>query len=143
MEDVEDAYADMSEPPPPTPRARKNDSSIYAKVYGIDGLNTYLVERRAEIVLPLLLAMQRRLAMTTKAVITLSSKVWKDAGNPSKNRRVAIVSHLRRMPDLVVIHEVRRFTSRYRLERGPAWKRIEKDGQEGVAVKWEEEDEDI
>ena len=77
--------------------------------------------------------------MKRKARVSITSDVWKDAGRPPKNRRVTILAQLRRMPDLVTLHEVRRAASRYRIEKGPAWRKIEKDGREGVEADDEED----
>jgi hypothetical protein len=142
MARIEDAFADMSEPPP------KGGSSLdngYVILLGMEGLNTYLVERRAEIVLPLLLAIQRRLFMARRRRpprpwVSLSARVWKEAGNPSKTRRVAILAQLRRMSDLVVLQGSHHFTSRYCVGKGPAWLEIEKGS--GVKRAPAEEDEE-
>jgi hypothetical protein len=143
MEGIEDAFADMSKSPPEStasaPQPNGKNGANYVTLCGVKGLNAYLVKRRAEITLPLLLAIQRRLDMSRKAHTPLSSKVWEDAGSPPKNRRAAILMRLRQMPHLVAIHEDRHFTFRYRVEKGPAWRQIEKDGREGVG---EEEEED-
>lgn len=154
MGGIEDAFADMSESPPestaPTPQPDGKNDNSYVLLRGMKGLNAYLVRRRAEIVLPLLLAIQRRLDMsrrTHKTHTPLSSKVWEDAGSPPKNRRVAILAQLRRMPDLVVIREDRHFTFRYRVEKGPTWLQLEKAGPQGEDLKADgdedEEEEEI
>ena len=147
MAGIKDALADMSYPPgEPAASARQpggKNNANYVMLHGVDGLNAYLVKRRAEITLPLLLAIQRRLDMSRKTHTPLSSKVWRDAGFPPKNRRVAILAQLRRMPDLVVLREDRHFAFRYRVVKGPTWHQIEKDGREGrgPAAEAEEEDE--
>jgi hypothetical protein len=56
---ITDAIADMSKPPP-------GCNADFVFVQGLSGLNAYLVERRAEITLPLLLAIQRRTAISRK-----------------------------------------------------------------------------
>jgi hypothetical protein len=141
--DITDAFAppptEGPAPPPPT-QAEGKVSTNFVTLYGVAGLNTYLVERRALTALPLLLAIQRRLDMKRKARVSITSGVWKDAGNPPRNTRVTMLAHLRRMPELVILHEARRVTSRYRVEKGPAWQQIEKDGREGVGKEEEEDD---
>jgi hypothetical protein len=136
MAGIKDAYADMTKPPP-----GKNRGD-FVTLYGLAGLNAYVVERRAEIILPLLIAIQRRLDMTRKARTPLSAKVWKDAGSPPKNRRVSILAQLRRMPELVVLLEARHFTFRYRVGKGPVWIEIEKAAWAGAGKEGEEDDEE-
>jgi hypothetical protein len=129
---ITDAIADMSKPPP-------GGNVDFVFVQGLSGLNAYLVERRAEITLPLLLAIQRRTAISRKPLTPLSSRVWRDAGNPPKNRRVAILARLREMPELVTLQEDRHFTFRYRVGKGPACRQIEGNCAEDAEVMDEEE----
>lgn len=130
MVDIEDAFAD---PPSGSPahRLRGKNRPNFVLLYGVDGLNAYLVKRRAEITLPLLLALHRRLDMRNGTPAPLTPQVWKDAGSPPKNRRVSILAQLRRMPDLVTLHASHHVMFRYRVERGPAWRQIEKAGRDG------------
>jgi hypothetical protein len=123
---------------PPESFLSKNPNANFILLYGLAGLNAYLIERRAVAALPLLLAVHRRLEMKHKARIAITSDVWKDAGDPSRTTRETMLAHLRRLPELVSIHEVRRVASRYRVEKGPAWRQIERAGREGV----EQEDDD-
>ena len=39
-----------------------------------------------------------------------------------------MLAHLRRVPELVLLHDDRHFTYRYSAEKGPAWLAIEKAG---------------
>jgi hypothetical protein len=143
MRGIEDAYADMSEPsptppgPPSQPKGKNNFN--YVTLYGLAGLSAYLLKHRALLAFSLLAAIQRRFATKNEKRAPLVSAVWKDAGNPSKNMRETLLAHLRRMPDLVVLHEDRHVAFRYRVEKGPAWIEIEKAGREGRALPEEEE----
>jgi hypothetical protein len=131
-EDVfKDAFADPPEFTAAAPRPRGKNRANFILLYGVGGLNTYLVKRRAEITLPLLLALQRRLDLKNEVRVALTPRVWRDAGNPPKNRRVSILAQLRRMPDLVTLHASHHIMYRYRVEKGPAWLRIERDGRAG------------
>ena len=136
---IEGMFADPPPGGPPTstpvraamaPPARKKTNVDFIFLYGLSGLNAYLVKRRALTALPLLLAIHRRKAVTGKARIAITPAVWKDAGSPSKSTRETMLAHLRRMPDLVSIHEDRNPLFRYRVEKGLAWLRIEKASRE-------------
>ncbi|HZZ25981.1 MAG TPA: hypothetical protein VFE60_27045 [Roseiarcus sp.] len=69
----------------------------------------------------------------------LRPEVWKDAGNPSKTKRVTILARLRRMPDLVTLQADPHVMFHYRAEKGPVWLQIEKGNHVGVGD--EEDDE--
>lgn len=125
MADITDAYA---EPPLTSEKKAVN----FVTLCGLAGFSAYLVEHRAEKAALLLLAIQRRMDMKHRTKVALTPDVWKDAGDPSPPARQTILAHLRRMPELVTLHEVRRVASRYRVEKGPAWLQIEKDGHDGV-----------
>jgi hypothetical protein len=138
---IEDAFADMSKPPPGV-----STDFVFLRRPGL--LIAYLIKYRALMALPLLIAVQRRLDVLKKTRAPLSAKVWKDAGNPSKSLRVTMMAHLRRVPDLVVLREDRHFTFRYSVEKGPAWRGIEKagSGERGSTAEnelEEEEEEDL
>ena len=118
---IEDAYADMSRPLPGA-----NTDFVFLRCPG--GLAAYLVEHKALSAFPLLVAIQRRLDVRKKKRAPLSAKVWRDAGDPPKGVRVTMLAHLRRVPELVLLHDDRHFTYRYSVEKGPAWVAIEKEG---------------
>ena len=89
---------------------------------GFSELNMYLVQRRALLALPLVLAFHRRQAMKQKRLIALVPELWKDAGDPPRHMRETMLKHLRRMPDLIRIHRANSLTIHYLLERGPVWR---------------------
>jgi hypothetical protein len=124
---AEDAYA--ADPIPVNGKAVD-----FLLLYGLTGLCAYVVERKAEKALPLILAIHRHLAMAAKwkrTSIPITKAVWKSAGNPSKNAREAILAHMESMPELVVFREKRTFASRYRVKKGPLWLQLEKASREG------------
>jgi len=131
--DITDAYA---EPPLPSEKKAVN----FVTLWGLARFSAYLVDHRAEKAVLLLLAIQRRMDVKHKTKVALTSDVWKDAGDPSRTARETILAHLRRMPELVTLHEVRRVASRYRVEKGPMWLQIEKAGRDGVEEEEEEEE---
>jgi hypothetical protein len=135
MPGIEDAYADMSKPPP-------GKDADFVILHHPGSLVAYLVKYRALAAFPLLVALQRRMDVLKKARVPLSAKVWRDAGDPPKSLRVTMLTHLRRVPDLVVLREDRHFTFRYSVEKGSAWRGIDK-GQDPLAAdEIEEEDEE-
>jgi hypothetical protein len=93
--------------------------------------------------LPLLIAIHLRQGVLSKTRVPLASWVWKMAGDPSKNTRVTMLAHLRRLPDLVMLREDRHPMFRYRVEKGPAWHALEKAGKEGRGFEEDDEEEDI
>ncbi len=143
---IEGMFADPPPGGPPTstpvgasvaPPPGKKTHVDFIFLYGLSGLNTYLVKHRALTALPLLLAIHRRQDVTGKARIPITPAVWKDAGSPSKSTRESMLAHLRRMPDLVSIQEDRNPLFRYRVEKGLAWRRIEKAGRENQGLEEE------
>jgi hypothetical protein len=142
---IEDAIADMSEPPPRDSRSRANpgraakrkgkkardgEGGEYLHLYGPLGFIKHLAERRALPALALLLMIHRHQVMQQKAKVALSQEVWEDAGNPSRQGRATLMAHLRRLaPDLIVIHDERTPGFRYRIEKGSKWRALEKAGQ--------------
>jgi hypothetical protein len=100
---------------------------------GFAELNAYLFQHQAVIVLPLLLAIHRRLDMkgATRTKIALSASVWKDAGLPpaAKRTRETVLAHLRRMPELVTLQRSQSLVFRYYVEKGPAWRKMEEAGR--------------
>jgi hypothetical protein len=68
--------------------------------------------------------------------VALTAAIWKDAGIPpeAKRTRNTLLAHLRRMPDLVLIREDWTPYFRYRVKRGPAWRRIENAHRKGGKV---------
>jgi hypothetical protein len=118
---IEDAYADMPLSSPPS-------KASFVRLYGFNVLSAYLLEREATIVYPLLLALHRHLDMAEKrgeTEVALTSEVWKDAGTPPKRTRATMLGHLRRMPELVILHNSQTLTFRYYIGKGPAWSRME------------------
>jgi len=142
MVDITDAYADPPEEVS-TLSPEKYPNAHFVRLYALASLNAYLAKRKARAALPLLLAIQRRIDVLKKRRVPLSSKVWKDVGNPSKNERVTMLAHLHRMPDLVMLHEDRHPMFRYRVEKGPAWHQIDKAGKNGRGLEEDDEEEDI
>jgi hypothetical protein len=127
---IEDAFADMSQPPP------GGSKENFIRLYGVAELNAYLLERQATIAYPLLLALHRHLDMAEKrgeTEVALTSAVWEDAGVPPKSKRTreTMLAHLRRMPDLVLFHDNRTLFFRYYIGKGPAWRRMEEAGGKG------------
>jgi hypothetical protein len=125
----EDAYADMSQP---APRYEKGSKGNFVFLYGLAALSAYLFEHQAIIAYPLLLALYRHLDMAEKkgeSDVALTAAVWEDAGVPpeAKRTRHTMLAHLRRMPDLVVIHNSRTLFFRYYVTKGPAWRRMEEE----------------
>ena len=80
-----------------------------------------VVEAGAEKALPLLLAVHRQLKMTGREWTPLNAAIWKAAGNPSAKKRAAILSTLKKMPELVFIGLHRTTTTHYRVSKGPLW----------------------
>lgn len=81
-----------------------------------------LVEAKAEVALPLVLAIHRQLTMTHRQETPLNEAVWRAAGSPSARRRHIILQKLKRLPSVLELIEARSSTSRYRLRRGELWK---------------------
>ena len=130
--------------PPPRGRPWKDtDFVVMYGLYGSSGLNAYLVKRRMEKALPLLIAIHLRQGVLGKTRVPLTSGVWKMAGDPSKDTRVTMLAHLRRLPDLVMLREDWHPMFRYRVEKGPAWHAIKKAGKEGRGFEEDDEEEDI
>jgi hypothetical protein len=130
---VMDAACDMSEPPPrrlrSRPRKSRNAKKEFIYLHGITGLCAELVKRRAEKVLPLLLAVHRRMDMKEgETSVAITPAMWKTAGNPSSRARVTILAHLKRMPDLVSLSGGHNLAFRYRIGKGPLWQQIEQAG---------------
>lgn len=128
---MEDMFA---EPPPPAPprRSRRKGDADFVVVRGLSGLNAHIVEKRAVAAYPLLLALQQQFEISHKTRVSLTRDVWKAAGDPARHERETVMAHLRRMPDLVLIHEDFRVQFRYRVEKGPLWLQIEAISREGV-----------
>jgi hypothetical protein len=136
---VEGIFANPNELPPerrPSKITRTRRDSDFLNFPCFTTFVSYIVKRRAEKALPLLLAIHRRLDMRNAEnarrgrsgkieSLPLTPGLWRDAGNPAKTTRNAIYKHLRAMPDLVVILEHRTLTSHYRLKKGPGWLAIE------------------
>jgi hypothetical protein len=125
---AEDAYADMSQPPP---EGEKESQNNFVLLRGLRELSDYLYKHDALVVFSLLLAIHRHLDMAAKRgekTVALTASVWEDAGIPPKEKstRKTMLAHLQRMPDLVALHEHRTPYSRYRIARGLAWRRMEK-----------------
>jgi hypothetical protein len=135
---IQEALAAAANPLPPKLRSKKlrakKPKGRYVTMYGPGDLSAYLVQRRATMAMPLLLAIQRRFDLTKKRRkderIALTPAVWKDAGNPPHTMRKTMLGHLRRMPDLALLVEERNLAFRYRVEKGPAWRAIEKTARE-------------
>jgi hypothetical protein len=127
--------------PPPNPKGN------FVTWYGPGAMSAYLIKRRATIVLPLLLAIKRRLKITEKRrngkAMALTSVVWKEAGDPSKNVRETMLDRLRQMPELVIFSPSHNWNFRYRVEKGPAWLAIEKAARRERNEKDEEGEEEI
>ena len=83
-----------------------------------------VVEAGAEKTLPLLLAIHRQLRMTGREWTPLNTAIWKTAGDPSAKKRAAIISALRKLPELARIEPHRTTTSHYRVAKGPRWARL-------------------
>ena len=131
LELVEDIFAD---PPPPThtPRSRRKSGVDFVFLRGVSSLNAYILQKRAVEAFPLLLALQQQFDASRKARVPITDDVWKTAGDPSKNKRETIVEHLRRLPELVTLHEDRCARFHYRAEKGPLWSQIEEASREGI-----------
>jgi hypothetical protein len=131
---IADARADMAEPLPPRPprkprakrRPRKGEAGEYLHLWGPSELFAYLVERHAITALPLLLAIYPKQDLQKEASVALTRTVWEAAGNPSTRLRRTMLTHLHRLPGLVVIREDRDSVFRYRVEKGPTWRAIER-----------------
>jgi hypothetical protein len=117
---AEDAYADMSQPPPLLSREEKEETEDSRKdvdfllLYGLSGLCEYVVERKAEKALPLILALSRHLRLALKrgkTSVAITQAVWRTAGNPPRNVRTTVLAHISEMPDLIVLREKRTFAS--------------------------------
>jgi hypothetical protein len=137
---AEDIFAD----PPPvasTPRSRRKNGGDFVFLRGVTGLNAYLVQKRAEAVYPLLLALQQHFDLSRKARVPLTRDVWKMAGDPARHKRETVVAHLRRMPELVTLYEDYRTQFRYRVEKGLLWRHLEEASREGIGPKSGEEKE--
>jgi hypothetical protein len=80
-----------------------------------------LVEAKAEVALPLVLAIHRQLTMTRRQETPLNEAVWRAAGSPSAKKRHNILEKLMRLPGIIQLIEARSPTSRYRLRRGELW----------------------
>jgi hypothetical protein len=145
---VEDAIADMSEPPPSLPRrvGRVSKKAVdFLFLYGLSGLCGYVVERKAEKALPFLLAVGQHLDMALrrgKKSVAVTKEVWWSAGDPPRNVRMTILAHVSRMPELIILREKRTYASRYRVEKGPLWLQLENDSREGRTPLWDDEDEE-
>ena len=98
----------------------------FIHMYGVAGLNAYLVQRRAEIALPFLLAIHcehERTLNSWTAWALITAEAWRDAGTPSKAMRMKILARLRKMPDLVTLHfDPDHTPPRCRIKKGPAWR---------------------
>jgi hypothetical protein len=123
----------MSQTPPEHGNRKKGN---FILLYGVNELNAYLTERQATVVYPLLLTLHRHLDMAEKrgeTEVALTPAVWGDAGLPStmKRTRETVLAHLRSMPELVLIREDRTPYFRYRIAKGPAWRRMEAEAEAG------------
>jgi hypothetical protein len=67
--------------------------------------------------------MHRRLTMSRAkpGFIRLDARLWAAAGNPTQRGRRTILTHLRKMPGLVLIKQKRTPFNRYLLAKGPLW----------------------
>ena len=130
----DEMFADPPEKPSASARraGKKNDVDFLV-LRGVSSLNAYIVRNRAEITLPLLLALQRRFDIPPrKKRVAITRAIWKVAGSPTKNKRVTILAHLRRMPGLVALHEDAHVLFRLRAEKGPTWLQIEEASKAGI-----------
>jgi hypothetical protein len=84
-----------------------------------------VVDARAEVALPLVMAAHRRLTMRRLNMIPLTSSVWQAAGyaDCSKRRRQTAIANLRKIPQVLELKEQRSLSARYHLSYGPLWKR--------------------
>jgi hypothetical protein len=75
--------------------------------------------------LPLVLATHRRMHMRQRDAIPLTKSIWRAAGYPDPDdwRRRTALAQLRRVPQVLGLEEKRSRYARYRLKRGPLWKR--------------------
>jgi hypothetical protein len=130
---AEDAYADMSQPPPfeEGTETQQTDSTNFVQLWGLSAFSNYLYAHDAQAAALLLFAIQRHLDMAgngkNEAGVALTAAVWKDAGVPpeAKRTRNTLLAHLHRLPELVTIREDRTPYFRYRIKRGPAWRQME------------------
>lgn len=80
-----------------------------------------VVEARAEVVLPLVLAIHRQLTMTRKTETPLNEAIWCAAGSPNHKRRQRILQKLKVLPELVELIPCRTRVSHFRVRRGRWW----------------------
>ncbi len=117
LDGLSDLELQRLEIPARTTRARKQ---AFVPVFPLSVLGA-VVEAGAEKALPLLLAIHRQLKMTEREWTPLNAAIWKAAGNPSAKKRAAIISILKKMPELVFIGPHRTTTTHYRVSKGPLW----------------------
>jgi len=80
-----------------------------------------IIRTRAWYALPLVMAAHRRMRMKGRKSIALTSALWFDLGGLDQSERHAIIAHLKKIPQIMIVTPEHRLQWRYRLSYGPLW----------------------
>ena len=80
-----------------------------------------VVAAKAEMALPLILAIHRQLVMTKRASTPLNGAIWEAAGDPPTQRKKTILRRLQTLSEVISLTAEQTPMSYYRVAKGPLW----------------------